>query len=102
MFRKAIVEDAALPAAGDNLLASTISPSQNETGYFRIYGTISISGILTVKVNSSEEKMNAGIAIGAGVAFLFDIPVTRGDVVSVLFSETTGTIGRIVIDEHSG
>jgi len=102
LFRITKVEDVALPAIGANLLATTVSPQYYATGYFRIYGALSKAGTLTVKVNDSEEVMNGGNEIGAGVAFLYDIPVTREDVVSVLFSATDGTIGRIIVDEHAG
>ena len=95
----------ALPTADTNLLASDLTPNLSR-GYLRIYACISVSGILKLRrtrgATTVTELLNAGSALTASAAYMFDIHWRSGDSINLQYSVTTGTIYVLAIDEFGG
>lgn len=78
-----------LPAAGDVFLATDILPARTP-GTIRINICLSIDGVVsvvrTVAGTSVQEKLNAGVALTAGVGYIFEIPWVAGEAINLICS----------------
>jgi hypothetical protein len=78
-----------LPAAGDVFLVADIVPSLSP-GTIRINICLSIDGVVsltrTVSATTVQEKLNAGVALTAGVGYIFEIPWVAGEEINLICS----------------
>lgn len=80
------------PTAGQVLsdgIAVTASPGI--IGYLNVMFSSTVAGTLTATRGSRTEKLNAGVAIGAGVAFAQTIECIGGETINFTFSADGGT-----------
>ena len=80
------------PTAGQALcdgIAVTASPGI--MGYLNVMFSSTVAGTLTCTRGSRTEKLNAGVAIDAGVAFAQTIECVGGETINFTFSADGGT-----------
>ena len=70
-------------------IAVTASPGI--MGYLNVMFSSTVSGVLTCTRGSRTEKLNAGVAIDAGVAFAQTIECVGGETINFTFSAYGGT-----------
>jgi len=97
---KASVFNTAVTANTD-ILPSDLSPTRNPAT-FRIYACFSVAGVLTVRRTSGgvtvSEQLNAGAALAANAAYMFDIIVERGETINLQYSVNATCICLKVIE----
>jgi hypothetical protein len=92
------LQNTALPIADTDLFSPvTLVGATGKIGAFEVYFVPSVSGVLyvcrtTPNTTTTSEKLNGGNAIGAGVKYSDVIVGATGDIVSLRFSATTGTL----------
>ena len=87
-----VSEETDHPTAGQVLsdgIAVTASPGI--IGYLNVMFSSTVAGTLTCTRGSRTEKLNAGVAIGAGVAFAETIECIGGETINFTFSDDGGT-----------
>lgn len=105
---RARVFNTATPATTQNILTTSLSPTNYEHGYFRVYACFSTAVKLSVKVTvgaaTVTEDLNGGNDLAAGAAYLFDVPVFNTETINFCATYASGspTTNRLVIDEYSG
>jgi hypothetical protein len=76
-------------SANTNIFASDLTPTNSPTA-FRIYACFSAAGVLSVvrtKAGTTvREQMNAGNALNANAAYVFDIVVESGESINLQYS----------------
>lgn len=90
--------------ANTNFFGANLAPVTTPTT-FRIYVVLSVSGVLSViRKNGAPtvaEQMNAGNALAANAAYVFDIPVSAGDTIN-LQTSVGATILKCSVRELDG
>ena len=87
-----VSEETDHPTAGQALsdgIAVTASPGI--IGYLNVMFSSTVAGTLTCTRGTRTEKLNAGVAIGAGVAFAQTIECIGGETINFTFSAEGGT-----------
>ena len=80
------------PTAGQALSDGiTVTASPGIIGYLNVMFSSTVAGTLTCTRGSRTEKLNAGVAIGAGVAFAETIECIGGETINFTFSDDGGT-----------
>jgi len=100
MITKASVFNTVVTANTD-ILPSDLSPTRNPAT-FRIYACFSVGGVLTVRRTRGgvtvSEQLNAGAALAANSAYMFDIIVEAGDTINIRYSVNATCICLKVIE----
>jgi len=88
-------------AAGTNMFSSSLSPSI-AASVFRVYAVFTASGVLTVRRTRGgvtvSEQLNAGNALNANAAYIFDVLVKTGDAVNLQYGVAGTTIVLLVFE----
>lgn len=96
---KGNVFNGTLPAQNADLLATSIT-TKEPVSYLNIYVVLSVAGVFSVKrtrgVVTVSEKMNCGVALGAGCGYAFTIPIGSSDTINFSTAVTGGTYNLIV------
>jgi len=90
--------------ANTNLFATDLSPTYKPC-IFRIYACFDTAGVLTVRRTSAGvtvgEQLNAGTALTANAAYLFDIVVDGDETINLQYS-VNATLLKLSVLEVSG
>jgi len=90
--------------ANTNIFASDLSPTNTPTT-FRIYACFDASGVLTVRrtknATTVSEQLNAGTALTANVAYIFDIIVEAGETINLQYSVNATALKLAVLEVPS-
>lgn len=94
----------AAPGVNTNILAVSLTPT-NSPATFRIDVTLAVASVfkarLTQGATTFDRKFNAGVALVAGGAYMFDVLVHTGDTVNFQV-ETDGVIQVLKVVELGG
>ena len=87
-----------------NIFASNLSPTNSPTT-FRIYACFDTDGVLTVRrtrvATTVSEQLNAGTALNASAAYMFDVTLESGETINLQYS-VDATALKLAVYEVQG
>lgn len=100
----ATIHNVTLPAVGNSLIGGAITPSNPPSG-FRTEVGITSAGQLTAVIdrgaNAQSMLLNVGNNLNSGCLYIFDVTVHSGDTMDLTYSDSSGIIQVIRIEEVS-